>query len=886
MKRKAASAAQEAARKNTKRKRASSRSGSKPGAATPSRRTIPKAIAKPTLSTTPIHCSNPSALVKRTADASTPQTEPSSGVPSQLEVSSTINKTGASSGCPSASTNKDGTSSRSVRDRNNRAHVNAERGKLCTSETVSGANDDVIKNIMRDNNVCADVAEKIAAVISNNKNTLDEDLDDEEVDRHLDEAEEEAQLSKVAKEVNGAKHGSRPPEGSEEEDGVLDVYDEEDLEDDESEEEDDNRGALTTVFHEDNDIERDHDVSINNDIPRRNGLESATPGSSGMIRTLPRDGETEVQPSTPLLPVVQRRLPYNNEANNGRRTSDTRVDESVLMFVVEMMKECVAENIKHAIGEMTKKLETDLKEVSKLKDHVTELANIVTTSASAMFIKQQTAPPRVNEIHNKICLLPALFSETFMFKILARCVLGLAYKHCSSASSTTTLQSGGIEIISILFFTRQPNEKWKEKFDSETGQKFSRFRNGVMLSAFLAMQDNKFNTFRIPLARNIPTSDSTNGDVLGAKGTIRDNQSVNAIQQPFWLQPGYVLTEHCLAAAVKFEKKSVVDTSDGSQSIADSESVDMGEPSGTATTTGKTKINRTGPITRDEIAVEASFLLYKIITSLLHSARLAGRLDLFQSVLYLFTGWAQYDAPVSQATLKLQWEAVCYPSIDFLASLPKTRNHRFHSNAIDNQQIDVDNLKILETVISDHPELSLLIEHDVLVDGKSRKLKTRISMIEVACKFFASYINGEMHAKAKETLCLDASALQMAVILGVGLRRLLEKAVADLNTQRSVLWASNSITKGKRGRPKTSRSSARGPSSADSSQYRFEDLGGISIETLMPARSKQKDLLTQMILCLSKEEFGSLNQGPLQSGNEHGPVKRIQPDDSLGIFAI
>lgn len=41
-----------------------------------------------------------------------------------------------------------------------------------------------------------------------------------------------------------------------------------------------------------------------------------------------------------------------------------------------------------------------------------------------------------------------------------------------------------------------------------------------------------------------------------------------------------------------------------------------------------------------------------------------------------------------------------------------------------------------------------------------------------------------------------------------------------------------------------------------------------------------------MPLNISNGEFRSLNQEPIQSGNENVPVARIEPDDSLGIFTI
>lgn len=78
-----------------------------------------------------------------------------------------------SSRSPTLSRVKTGTSSRSGQQRNSVTGLNAEGRKLDIGKKVSDAYDAVIQNIMRDNNDGADVAAKIAVVISNDKNTGD-----------------------------------------------------------------------------------------------------------------------------------------------------------------------------------------------------------------------------------------------------------------------------------------------------------------------------------------------------------------------------------------------------------------------------------------------------------------------------------------------------------------------------------------------------------------------------------------------------------------------------------------------------------------------------------------------------------------------------------------
>ena len=238
--------------------------------------------------------------------------------------------------------------------------------------------------------------------------------------------------------------------------------------------------------------------------------------------------------------------------------------------------------------------------------------------------------------------------------------------------------------------------------------------------------------------------------------------------------------------------------------MADSELTDSNEHTGGEP---KQKCTRTGPISQDEIAIEASCLVYKIITSVLHRSRVATKIELFQSMLYLFTGWAQYEAPVKQDTLKMEWDEISWPSTSsIMESLPKTYTLKGISiglvNVIDAQQVDLENMKLLEQVIGEHPELTLLVEHDVVVEGKPRLLRYRLSMIEVGSKFFASFISCDSNGKAKDALTQDKNAFTLIILIAIGLRRLVEKAVHDTKEKAGILWANNTMSKGKRGRPK------------------------------------------------------------------------------------
>ena len=68
-----------------------------------------------------------------------------------------------------------------------------------------------------------------------------------------------------------------------------------------------------------------------------------------------------------------------------------------------------------------------------------------------------------------------------------------------------------------------------------------------MSSSFLAMQKNVFNAFR-PNITQICNRDPIDVDI-GEFVTV--GPSLSAMDQPFWLKPGFMTSDHCSKAASK-----------------------------------------------------------------------------------------------------------------------------------------------------------------------------------------------------------------------------------------------------------------------------------------------------------------------------------------------
>lgn len=591
-----------------------------------------------------------------------------------------------------------------------------------------------------------------------------------------------------------------------------------------------------------------------------------------------------------------------DDAGFGRSlpTVPEQFDESVMLNVIGTLRHHVSSTVNSSLDQILKEIRSDRDSVKMLRDDVDSLTSMITTMACAIFIKNQSTHPRMKEIQRHLCLLPALFNDAFMLKVIPRVVTGFISRNVNGVSTENELQLKGIELYTVLHFSRQPGETKNEKYDSEVGRVYSTYRCSLLLSSLLAMQKNSFGTFR--------PEGKAGG--LGTITIIDDERStvVPGLQrgvQPFWLKPGYVTSEHCMTAANKQEKRGATDTAEetqntneSSQTQGDVHAIDMQDSS---QPTGKQKLSRTGPLTQNEIGTEAAVMVYKIITGTLYRSRYATKLQLFHDVLYVFTGWKQHTHSskelkvVNQSSLRLQWEGNNEDEKDYTANIPSAKvvrpQDRRSNMGYDDEQLDVQNIANLESIIGRHPELSLIIEHDALVNGSTKLLRYRLSLIEVACRSLSAYITLESAAKFKYALCADKQSFKSVLVLALGLRRLMEKAVSDINDGQDVPWKDNCITtKPKRGKRKQSNSTS--PSDIGTrTPYKFECVNGLSLDHLQPPSSKQKEALHQMLLNLTDEEYntkmdnvnGNDAVGTCGVGNRE---TRIEADESEFIFDI
>jgi len=101
--------------------------------------------------------------------------------------------------------------------------------------------------------------------------------------------------------------------------------------------------------------------------------------------------------------------------------------------------------------------------------------------------------------------------------------------------------------------------------------------------------------------------------------------------------------------------------------------------------------------------------------------------------------------------LKIRWEASLTHEIDFIKNLPNTKVLRTFDERMSRRRevdhMDLVNISHLEALVSAYSELSLVIEHDVIVNGSKDRLSYRLNLLEVACRYLAAYITLESAAR-------------------------------------------------------------------------------------------------------------------------------------------
>lgn len=573
----------------------------------------------------------------------------------------------------------------------------------------------------------------------------------------------------------------------------------------------------------------------------------------------------------------------------GRDTADrlysTGTDVSCLLTFMNKMKEDIRSEINMSHETLLSGIRKEAAHVQKIREDVDNVTSIVSTIATVVCNKNGVPVPKHKDVQRLLCTLTCIFNDRVMTNVMCKCFTGFG----TGELAENGVDSGtGICLLKIIIFAKNPTETKKEKFSTDLGMKYSKFRHGILLSSIRAMQKNSFQTFLTKREQQLihlssspgdvacennseATKDSSTTSILAPKGDIFGSKIV----QPSWLAGGYITVEHCGEAAMKAESRRVDDMTNSSTLYAHTESENVSENQSSVLSeeharkgvaSSRQKVQKSTTITPYMISCEAAGMVYKVITNILHRGRDACKIQLFHELLYPFSSWSQFNAPVSQTSLRLEWQAAEPRIAEMSANSPTMEEvrplDRFQNNQLTLNETDRNNLGSMERFLRKHQGMNLVVEHNVKVSGETRNLRTSFNLIAVAAELITSFCTLENNSKPEAVLGYHRDSLKVIVTVSFALRRLLSPCVDDANSGRTVPWAEGVRLKNKRGRKKkvcSATTIAACTENSDVGGYSFPLVDGLSIEEFLPPPSKQKDVLGPMLLTLREEEFLSKN---------------------------
>ena len=292
------------------------------------------------------------------------------------------------------------------------------------------------------------------------------------------------------------------------------------------------------------------------------------------------------------------------------------------------------------------------------------------------------------------------FAEAFNTTVIRRVFERSVVKHIVDVS-----QGRGVDqyaramsfAFNVLMFAVTPRAgETKEKYKSNTGQCFSLFRRGIVLSALLVAQRNTFSIFDNP-------DSVVCGKVFGN------------VKKPEWLREGFVQYSHInrardLQEEIGTRKKA---SARGKEKKGQSMRVSNGTPLMQDTDDHNHVQNHVG------------IILYREIIDRLHDSRFHSKSALFEELLYLFVPWKRTGFNLDQMKTKLSWYSAYLPSENLLdvskitlstveaRTKPQTLNQ---SSTAESTVINSSNIQKLSELIEGHPEMILLVSHEVRIE--------------------------------------------------------------------------------------------------------------------------------------------------------------------------
>ena len=691
---------------------------------------------------------------------------------------------------------------------------------------------------------------------------------------------------------------------NESEEKIIDVESENEAQ----EKEQDEDGATFTPMGVDGQSDDEQEVPINAPVPMLDQQQSRTPISSASSQGPPevctdrddlRSADHNSNESTERHVVEP--LRQCADPSSAQVSTTEQLELSVIMSFMRTMKAEVMASVNEVTKSTMQKVKAQGNILNSLREDMEDFSSILTATSAIIFNRQLGLMPKSKQLQKHLCILPALFNERLIMVVMSRCYLGFYDNEISAMYRgvnipvVTDFETLGRRFLQLMFFAKQRNETKREKYATDLGKTYSKLIHGVLLSVIMAQQDNAFNTFK----RDKETNHQSLSSIERSFHADRGDDNNSKIQQPKWLAPNFICREHCDEAAARIEKRTKDDRTDNGVELStdgslSNSSIEDGAKKPSRNQQNRMKQQKGTEISKSDVALEAAGMVYRLITNILHRCRDTAKLQLFHDLSYLFTGWGngRGTSAIDQKSLTMKWKQIASRDVDYVETVSYTRQakiqDRYNMNKFEFEDINSDNVKVLRHFMRDHPEMCLVVEQDVSLAGRIKRITCHIHITEFVCKLIAAFSVINSNSSSVQAMCIDRSALKVAAVISIAIRNIIDRTLKDVDYDGASRWANM-----KTGKTKSATSKQQiDETSADG--YIFPEIDGISMDTLQPSNSGQKDTLWPMCLHLKESEYHMKHEGlegiagrQRQDGetNEQSCTgRRIEADGSNAVF--
>lgn len=407
---------------------------------------------------------------------------------------------------------------------------------------------------------------------------------------------------------------------------------------------------------------------------------------------------------------------------------------------------------------------------------VVELRAVVDLSVSDN--KDRKDGAKMNEV--EVPFFNFVFSDEVMQVVIEKCTIShvtyTAMEYHSRKEKKSTIanlaRGGALALRIMLFAVNLKKKESRTMYKTEVGQRFSEFREGIILTALNAAQQNKFNIFRI--------EDDLKGEETGGIANSRK------APMPKWLAKDFVTTEHISWARMKAEETATPWKIDGLEGNAEV-----------------------------ELALSAAHMLYKRLNQKLNSARMMSKAGFFDEIGYLFVDWKSFGCKADQSTLQIRWKRsdspAEFPDIKSVPdSIPKVATK--DNDSVDD--INKMNKKLLHDLSLECGNMELEISHEVYIrkqlkrtlekkeeeliesatdttsqassdhtDGDEQKdtIVYTVSILDISCRLLSGYTSQLQYTPPASFLSASTNSLRSVFAVSVLLKNLLQKVMKAMD---------------------------------------------------------------------------------------------------------